>query len=335
MSFTNVLRLFCLTITFAWFTTSATAACPGCCSGHGGISNICSTNGNVICADGTTSPSCNCSACGVAPPAPSTYSATVSFLGVGGGGSITSTVGHSCASRNGICIVSGLRPATTIAFTATPDASSRFVAWGGACSGTNPICQANLNVSSISVTATFEKLAVATGLVVEYRNTADFPGDPGGHFFYSSDTSEQQFVDGGGAGRWSRTGRSFKTGGFSALCRFYGSVSPGPNSHFFTIDSGECTALRAQQVTPKPTDRQQWNYEGFGFSMTPQSTVSGASQCPSGTAPVYRAYNNAYPPSGPKNKWDSNHRFSSNASDIDEVVALGWRSEGVVFCAPL
>lgn len=43
----------------------AWAACPGCCSGHGGISSSCGAGGRVQCADGTTSPSCLCTTCGV------------------------------------------------------------------------------------------------------------------------------------------------------------------------------------------------------------------------------------------------------------------------------
>ncbi|WP_386069573.1 hypothetical protein ACFJIW_04970 [Tahibacter sp. UC22_41] len=46
-------------------SVDAPAACPGCCSGHGGISGRCASNGRVYCADGTVSPSCSCSSCGV------------------------------------------------------------------------------------------------------------------------------------------------------------------------------------------------------------------------------------------------------------------------------
>src|SRR6185436_5083167 len=81
----------------------------------------------------------------------------------------------------------------------------------------------------------FDALAPTRQTVVEYRDTMDFPGSPGGHFFYSSDPAEQAAVDGGAAGAFSRTGREFVTGGSSPLCRFYGSMTPGPNSHFFTV----------------------------------------------------------------------------------------------------
>jgi hypothetical protein len=35
---------------------------------------------------------------------------------------------------------------------------------------------------------------------------------------------------------------------------------------------------------------------------------------------------------GPKNPWDSNHRFTPRLSDIAVMMASGWRDEGIVFC---
>lgn len=169
--------------------------------------------------------------------------------------------------------------------------------------------------------------------VVEYLDTVDFPESPGGHYFYSSDPDEQAAVDRGAAGAFFRTGRQFLTGGSTPVCRFYGSMSPGPNSHFFTVDAAECSGLRAAQVTPTPTTVQQWNFEGLSYSTTPATVgPNGVRSCPSNTAPLYRAYNNAYPLSGPKNPWDSNHRFTPQLSDVAQMVALGWRDEGIVFC---
>ena len=177
--------------------------------------------------------------------------------------------------------------------------------------------------------------AVAANTVVEYKDTLDFPESPGGHFFYSSDPGEQGYVDSGAAGAFDRTGRTFKIGGASSVCRFYGSVTPGPNSHFFTVDPAECQGLKDAQIKPTPTTKQQWNYEGIGFATTPASVAAnGTKSCPAGTLPVYRAYNNAYPASGGKNPWDSNHRYSLFHSDIDAMVAIGWHDEGIVFCAP-
>lgn len=164
--------------------------------------------------------------------------------------------------------------------------------------------------------------------VVEYLNTADFPGAPGGHYFYSADAAEQAMVDSGAAGRFQRTGLVFYTGGEVSVCRFYGSVSPGPNSHFFTADANECAGLRSLQVVPTPTDRQQWNYEGLGFSVVAKAPNG---TCPAGSIAVYRAYNNGF-----NRGVDSNHRYATSRDALDALVsAAGWVHEGVVFCTQL
>ncbi len=177
----------------------------------------------------------------------------------------------------------------------------------------------------------------ADGAVVEYRNTIDFPEAPGGHFFYTADPAQQAAVDSGQYGQFVRTGKSFNAGGYVPTCRFYGSMHPGPNSHFFSASEADCNALRALQQTPIPGDVPQWNYEGRSFYSTEAvADGGGVRRCPNGTVPVYRAYNNAYPPSGPKNPWDSNHRFATSQADIDAVVGqYGWRDEGVALCAPI
>ena len=173
------------------------------------------------------------------------------------------------------------------------------------------------------------------GEVVEYNNTADFPLAPGGHFFYSSDAFEQQIVDSGQAGRFLRTGRSFNAGGYVPVCRFYGSQSPGPNSHFFSADQNECAWLKALQKSPTPADEQQWNSEGNGFyTVAAVPGANGNRTCLAGTVPVYRAYNNAFAQDGKRNAWDSNHRFSTSRADIDQLINMGWSDEGVAFCAP-
>ena len=182
-------------------------------------------------------------------------------------------------------------------------------------------------------TATIDDGSAVRVIVVEYQDTVDFPNAPGGHFFYSSDPAEQAAVDAGAAGQFHRTARQFATGGSSPVCRFYGSQTPGPNSHFFTVNAAECQGLKSSQIVPTPSTVQQWNYEGIAYAATPP--VVGANNvpaCPAGTLPIYRAYNNAFPLAGPRNPWDSNHRFTPLQTDIVTMVSLGWRDEGIAFC---
>lgn len=177
--------------------------------------------------------------------------------------------------------------------------------------------------------------ATPAATVVEYRNTLDFVGSPGGHYFYTDDPAELALLDAGAVGRFARTGREFKSGGSKQLCRFFGSTAPGPNSHFYTIDDAECAALKAAQQSPPPHDLQQWNYEGLRFAQEPPLIDAAGTHCPAGTLPVYRGYNNAYTTAGTKNAWDSVHRFSTNRADIQQMVKLfGWREEGMAFCSP-
>ena len=121
-----------------------------------------------------------------------------------------------------------------------------------------------------------------------------------------------------------RTGNSFNSGGSNAVCRFYGSQSPGPNSHFYTVNPGECQSLKQLQASTPATEKR-WNFESLDFVSSPPS--NGA--CPSGTVAVYRAYNNGF-----ARGVDSNHRLTTSGAAIQALVYRGWIDEGVVMCAP-
>lgn len=157
------------------------------------------------------------------------------------------------------------------------------------------------------------------GTVVEFYNTnLD-------HYFITANSNEAAAIDHGSAGLgWIRTGYTFKSGGDTPVCRFYGSQSPGPNSHFYTVDASECAGLKQLQAST-PATQKRWNFESLDFVSTPPT--NGA--CPSGMMPVYRAYNNGF-----ARGVDSNHRITTNPSVIQQAVALGWIAEGIVMCAP-
>ena len=160
----------------------------------------------------------------------------------------------------------------------------------------------------------------STPVAVEFYNTTL------DHYFITADINEAAAVDSGSAGPgWSRTGNAFKSVGITAVCRFYGSQSPGPNSHFYTADANECAFLIALQASTPATEKR-WNFESLDFLTT--APVDGT--CPLNTKAVYRAYNNGFP-----RGIDSNHRITSNLAAIQEVVSHGWINEGVVMCAPV
>ncbi|MBI3149414.1 MAG: hypothetical protein HYZ17_12965 [Betaproteobacteria bacterium] len=113
----------------------------------------------------------------------------------------------------------------------------------------------------------------------------------------------------------------------ASACRFYGSVSPGPNSHFFTIDVGECEWLK-NLAASLPPDVPRLNYEGFAFNVVP--LLEG--QCPptenhTMTAPVYRLYNRGF-----ERGIDINHRYTASRQIVETMKARGWIEEGVAWC---
>ena len=174
------------------------------------------------------------------------------------------------------------------------------------------------NWSTVSNTVTPTAIPAASVSVIEFYNT-DLD-----NYFITADSGEAAGIDSGSAGPgWIRTGNTFNASGNTPVCRFYGSQSPGPNSHFYTADAGECAGLKQLQASTPDTEKR-WNYEGIAFN----STTSTNGTCPSGTVPVYRAYNN-----GSTRGVDSNHRITSNLTAIQQQAACGWSNEGVVMCA--
>jgi hypothetical protein len=97
----------------------------------------------------------------------------------------------------------------------------------------------------------------------------EFLYQPENRYFLTIDPNEATAIDNGGAGvGWLRTGFTFKayatTGSAPAaalpVCRFYGSVSPGPNSHFFTASAAECQARRTCERHAEHQKRWNWGH---------------------------------------------------------------------------
>lgn len=149
------------------------------------------------------------------------------------------------------------------------------------------------------------------------------------HYFITASAEEAAGIDAGAAGPgWSRTGETWPAWldgplpGATEVCRFYGNpmLNPitgqrlGPNSHFYTFQGAEC-----EQVKNDPG----WVYEAPNKYFTVQPT---AGQCPGGTLPIYRAYNNGFAQN------DSNHRYTTKTAIYNEMIGQGWRGEGLVMC---
>ena len=152
------------------------------------------------------------------------------------------------------------------------------------------------------------------------------------HYFITAEPAEAQALLDHTQPGWTPTGQSFKAlpaniptdADTATVCRFYGSVTPGPNSHFYTLFADECAALKAlQQSTPTRVPR--WNYEGIVLVATlPQ--VGGT--CPAtAPLPVRRFYNQRALQN------DSNHRYVTDSAIAADMRTKGWRDEGIVMCA--
>jgi hypothetical protein len=108
------------------------------------------------------------------------------------------------------------------------------------------------------------------------------------------------------------------------VCRFY--LPPGSgDSHFLSASASECAEVHAR-------------YPHFvlessaAFYTVLPDLATGA--CPKGEgfflAPMFRVWNG---------RADTNHRYTLDSSQRDQMVAQGWVSEGygpdgVAFCAP-
>lgn len=155
--------------------------------------------------------------------------------------------------------------------------------------------------------------------------TREFYNEPLDHYFIASGADEIALILAGGAGPgWRLTGHAFRS--FTRLpplnfttavpvCRFYGALAGGPNSHFFTASASECDLVKRYGG---------WYYEGTGFYIEP---VSAGGSCPPGYLQVLRAYNEGFA------RNDSNHRFTTSDSTWREMQRHGWTLEGAVMCA--
>lgn len=160
------------------------------------------------------------------------------------------------------------------------------------------------------------------------------------HFFYAEPCfkDEEVILSGAAGPGWRKTGWEFGVWHFMStigtVCRFYGSVWPGPNSHFFTSDWWECNALRS--LPSESPSQPHWNLEHerafsvirllpFGGGCEPRSDQSG----PVVGKMMRRFYNNGHAMGR-----DSNHRFVSD-DEVElrnEMLRAGWVDEGVRFC---
>jgi hypothetical protein len=102
------------------------------------------------------------------------------------------------------------------------------------------------------------------------------------------------------------------------VCRYYIPPDKG-DSHFFGRGTAECDATGQKNPTFVLED------PAFMNMILPMGGV-----CPAGTTNIYRVFSN---------RPDANHRYMTDKTVRDQMVAKGWVAEGdgpdlVVMCAP-
>jgi hypothetical protein len=157
------------------------------------------------------------------------------------------------------------------------------------------------------------------------------------HFFYTTPCfgDELTGIRAGEAGPgWVTTGRQYRVPikyGGPNMCRFYGSLSPGPNSHLYVYDDECAEVKRLESILPSTVPR--WNSENYGVGWQPIGLTPTGACIVSALVPapvrLIRLFND-----GPRRGRDSNHRFLPDyaTSEIAQLVSDGWINEGPNFC---
>jgi hypothetical protein len=145
------------------------------------------------------------------------------------------------------------------------------------------------------------------------------------HYFVSSNPQEVGALDLGVFSGWSRSGQSFRVyadtpAGSVDVCRFFSTAFAPKSSHFYTPDANECNSVKANP---------DWQFEGVVFGTT---TPDSAGNCPNGTQPVYRLYNNGQGGA-------PNHRYTTSLPIRSQMLLQAWIPEGygavgVIMCSP-
>lgn len=196
-----------------------------------------------------------------------------------------------------------------------------------AIDGLNHIFVLNTNgnaTDSVTIAAEEDTLA-QTAIATEFYE-ADF-----NHYFHSDDEVETRLlVDGIFGDAWHRTFQFFRVWTSPGpnrvpVCRFFSTAFGALSSHFYTPYAAECTTLQTN-----PALSAVWQLETTALYYLELTDASG--NCPAGTAPLYRVYNNGLGGA-------PNHRYTADLAVRAIMIAQGWVPEGngpnIIFaCTP-
>ncbi|MBI4742682.1 MAG: hypothetical protein HY777_14285 [Betaproteobacteria bacterium] len=224
-------------------------------------------------------------------------------IAVGGTGPISATASSGLAVTfssltPSVCSVSGSTVSGLVAGDCTIAANQ---------AGNGSISAAPQVTQTFAVSASF-------AAAIEYYH-AGF-----GHYFVTSNADEAAGIDNGSIKGWARTGQAYSVyslsgAGLSPVCRFFSTGFAPKSSHFYTPSATECDAVKSNR---------NWQFEAIAFYV--KEPVAGV--CASGLTPLYRVYNNGL--SGAPN-----HRYTTCADILANMISRGWISEGAAMCLPV
>ncbi len=161
------------------------------------------------------------------------------------------------------------------------------------------------------------------------------------HYFITGGVNESAMLINNPEMGWKPTGLAFAAAPLSSenaalhpVCRFYGDLTAGPNSHFFTAFANECAGL-VGLAERTPVGQTAWRLEGNAFRIAiPDAEGNCADDVPFA---VWRAFNRQSGAWVNGRREDPNHRYTVQANEPFVGSGAGWVTEGVAFCtsAPL
>ena len=196
--------------------------------------------------------------------------------------------------------------------------------------GTNAINRNGTSVQNVATNFAGNSASVmaavqppGTVVAVEYYYAA------WNYYFETSFADEIAGLDAGAfGGVWKRTGQIFYVWPSAAsnplgvaTCRFFTVFFAPKSSHFYTPNAAECQGLIDTS--------QVWEFESIAYYI---ALIDANGNCPPGTIPLYRFYNNGLGGA-------PNHRYTTSLTIFNQMVSQGWQFEGhpvtkVFACVP-
>ena len=185
--------------------------------------------------------------------------------------------------------------------------------------GVNAQFAGRANAANVATNYAGRSVSLPAGAitVVEFYNQAL------DHYFVSPLAPDIDSLDTGRFEGWSRTGLAYSAfptlaaggAGVNPVCRYFIPPQHG-NSHFFSASPAEC-AVVLEWIGTVPSFSGYILETPNAYYIALPNTTTGA--CPVGTVPVYRLWNQ---------RFDSNHRFTTDPVVKAQMVARGYFAEG-------